>query len=166
METKELTKELILNVCNYYIAKSRYFDSTFIHRQTGQKMTLRQTATFIGLTVQNYCVINFNKRLSTSGAMHQNKVVLEAIKDFDYLSEIDCNKITAVYRPWVFFNEYTGGRSGEKILGPVMLKHYQQSLGRVSGKYFYQELKQWAAENQFKLTFKNILKNRKVILEL
>lgn len=164
----DLTLDLILATnsgLNDELCKSRFFSGSFINSLNGRRYDKRQSLSHLDASARLAVIQKESWKCVANNKIEDVKALNEALTSLDYLSNDSLDWLNAELKSWLFFNENLKTRAGE----PVNCRHLHGRFDRIktyTGKAFYQELCFWAAENQYKLTFKNRGVKRKVILEL
>lgn len=156
MKESIITKEMVIAACNPILAKSRFFKGSYIDRGfvfTGVVSEARSVMWATALTAAENPLIKAPVK----------EVVKEALKGLDYLTPYELKDINERNQKFKFFQHYFS------IVNPTqktnclsIMDEYKKYFGEISHRLFYQHLKHWAAENQYRLIFKNVRTKRNV----
>lgn len=156
MKESIITKEMVIAACNPILAKSRFFKRGVCFRLSGFIVSIYElTNTAFTMTLVD------NPQLDTRAKYKD--VITEALSELDYLTVDDIKTISRVNQKFKFFQHYFS------IVNPTqktnclsIMDEYEKQFGKISHRLFYQHLKHWAAENQYRLIFKNVRTKRNV----
>lgn len=166
MTKVNLTIELILSInssSSDELCKSRFFSGSYINSKNGLLFNKRLALSYLAANTRLEVIRKESWKYVGKSKIEDAKALKEALRNLDYLSADSLEWLNKEFKPWIFFNEEL--KAGEPT---NCLELYGDffPVKSCTEKTFYQELKFWAAENQYQLTFKNRGVKRKVILEL